>query len=525
MAQDKATLDFINKWKGYAETLQYKYGVPAALTLGQAILESARGTGHVARQYNNYFGFKTGKNDWFSFPNGPQDSFYYYARLLSGTVGSAYKGKTDNLSPSDLNGWYNALARGGYCNDSGYLQTLNSVIKKYGLEKYTQEATRISDGVHRPGYLRGSDDSVDKNTARDLTMSSVYEWQQSENAGLQQSAEQYYSSHNVPQEFKIPLAYINQNWSMPLKSLDLTVTDIYGRGPTSYRGHIHKGIDLEAKYIPCLATEDKGVVTAAGNRGSAGNAVTILYDRGDKKVEVTYMHLSKIEVSKGQQVHAGQEIAITGATGKVTGAHLHLQVKVDDNDGKGLHLVDPAMYITSLAVRMGYDPKLIYGKKDLSAKYQGDMGVVAGNGNAPTAAQQYLTPEGQARMEQALASGAFPNLSDYQNLLKQDGGDEDMAEGSDIISAVVGMIFKSLGKLASFVMTEEFMKKLQEAQKTAPQQNDGIAPSPNVSNTLAKDDKQSLDTATADLTQTAGATYQDETNTKTNEQEISRGQV
>lgn len=530
MAQNKAYTAFIEKWKGYAEQLQVKYGVPAALTLAQAIKESGGGTSSIARTNNNYFGIrpKSGRG-FMSFPNTPKDSFYYYVRLLSGSFGNSYKGRTENLSPSDLNGWYKALLDGGYCKGArfnGYIQDIDNIIKTYGLEKYTQEGYQLAQAQHRQtGYLKGHPEGDDEHPHEEAvgSMTSAYEWQQEEDAAFQQSANQYYSSHELPQDYKIPLKFIDKNWSMPLKSLDLTVTDIYGKRPTSYRDHVHRGLDLRAHYVPCLATEDGGRVIEARQGGhGAGNMLTVEYDRGDKKIRVTYMHLDKFLVNKGDSVHAGQEIAISGRSGGVD-PHLHVQVKVDNGDGKGFQYIDPALYITSLAVRMGYEPKLIdkHSGKDLSSKYQNGMGVVAGDGSGVQLRENQLA---NLQKGQEWLNELYSSADGYQKLLSQEG-DDSMSQGGDVFSAILSAVVGCLSKFAEILIPLELAEKMQGTQKNGILQDTTPRPTEGIVNTISDGTRKDLDAMDTTLKQTATATYQDDMNQRTNDQELTRGQV
>ncbi|MGQ0506301.1 MAG: M23 family metallopeptidase [Myxococcaceae bacterium] len=84
----------------------------------------------------------------------------------------------------------------------------------------------------------------------------------------------------------------------------------------------HQGIDLRArKGTPVLAAAD-GVVAYAQRIGRGGLAIKI--DHGGT-IYTRYAHLSRIRVKRGQTVRAGQRIGLSGATGRVTGPHLHFE--------------------------------------------------------------------------------------------------------------------------------------------------------------------------------------------------------
>ena len=83
---------------------------------------------------------------------------------------------------------------------------------------------------------------------------------------------------------------------------------------------IHRGTDFHAPSgTPVVAAND-GVVIIAQGMFYEGNLVVI--DHG-QNFSTQYMHLSKIEVTVGERVHKGQRLGLSGATGRVTGPHLH----------------------------------------------------------------------------------------------------------------------------------------------------------------------------------------------------------
>jgi murein DD-endopeptidase MepM/ murein hydrolase activator NlpD len=87
---------------------------------------------------------------------------------------------------------------------------------------------------------------------------------------------------------------------------------------------IHRGTDFHASSgTPVVAAND-GVVIIAQGMFYEGNLVVI--DHG-QNFSTQYMHLSKIEVQVGEHVHKGQRLGLSGATGRVTGPHLHFGVR------------------------------------------------------------------------------------------------------------------------------------------------------------------------------------------------------
>lgn len=94
----------------------------------------------------------------------------------------------------------------------------------------------------------------------------------------------------------------------------------------SIRDHAHKGMDIAAPNGTPIKAAADGIVKFAGTMGGYGNLVIISHGNG---VETYYGHCSKIYVTKGQEVTAGDKIAAVGSTGYSTGNHLHFEIRKD----------------------------------------------------------------------------------------------------------------------------------------------------------------------------------------------------
>jgi hypothetical protein len=95
----------------------------------------------------------------------------------------------------------------------------------------------------------------------------------------------------------------------------------------------HSGLDLKAPEGTPIYASNHGIVVVAADLFFTGNTVVI--DHG-MSLYTIYAHLSKIDVKSGDKVERAQPIGLVGATGRVTGAHLHWAVKL------GGARVDPA---------------------------------------------------------------------------------------------------------------------------------------------------------------------------------------
>ncbi len=89
---------------------------------------------------------------------------------------------------------------------------------------------------------------------------------------------------------------------------------------------MHTGVDLRASYGESVGVSMSGTVWFAGERSGYGNLVVVDHGSG---ISTFYAHLSKIVVSVGEKVDAGQLIGYVGSTGHSTGPHLHYEVRAN----------------------------------------------------------------------------------------------------------------------------------------------------------------------------------------------------
>ena len=118
-------------------------------------------------------------------------------------------------------------------------------------------------------------------------------------------------------------------WPLPVAG---TITSQFGHRIDPITGEVssHTGTDIAcAEGTPILAAAD-GIVTVANGLDSWGGSYGyyIQIDHGTG-LETLYAHCSSICVTTGQQVQAGEVIGYVGHTGRVTGNHLHLEVRID----------------------------------------------------------------------------------------------------------------------------------------------------------------------------------------------------
>lgn len=350
---------------------QQRYGIPASVTLAQMYVESAGGRSKLAREGNNFFGIKCTK-DWleagkpYSLHNDdkPNEKFCNYSNVADSVTHHSQflmqprYAKCRQCASDDYIGWTQGLQEAHYATTDNYATSLQADIKAYGLDKYDRMA--IEDAKEKGlkiGFMRGKDNPVGVHTA---------------------SA----SFSAIPPLDHSPAG---KHWSMPLASPDgeIVVTSGFGHRHTGVKGAStnHNGLDLRARYVPILATEDDGRVVNVSADSKSGKWVRIEYDRNDgTKYRVSYAHLDSTSVKEGDTVMAGQQLGVSGASGlasaKGSAPHLHFVVRKVDVQGNSCYL-DPTEYLAEIAVRGNLCTKLVKkgdgSHQDLLAQYKSNI--------------------------------------------------------------------------------------------------------------------------------------------------------
>ncbi len=130
------------------------------------------------------------------------------------------------------------------------------------------------------------------------------------------------------------------SFALPLDG-ELRITSAYGNRyhPTLHKNKKHYGVDLRANYAPVFSVLDGTVEKVAYDPNGGGNYVKIKHKNG---YETLYMHLSKPTCKVGENITAGEAIAISGNSGNTTGPHLHFAVKYRGN------YIDPTQFLNEL---------------------------------------------------------------------------------------------------------------------------------------------------------------------------------
>lgn len=344
--------EYIERYKEIAMEQMRRYGIPASVTLAQGILESSNGKSQLAMNENNHFGIKATKA-WLDAGGGygiytddrPNEKFCKYA-----TVADSYEHHSKflknnsryaacfRLSPDDYKGWCMGLDKAGYATSGIYGPSLIKTIERLNLH------------------------DIDKQVMAEMKA-------QGKSFGVQENA----ATRNVSNTPSASQAQ-SSNYSMPVKRDEyMLVTSPFGMRmhPIDHVDKMHNGLDIKTDHEAILATENGGKVIGTGfDTKGGGNYVKLEYEREDgTKTQITYCHLSEIKVKDGDIMNAGQQLGVSGSTGKSTGDHLHFAVKQVASDGNARH-IDPAAYLAEIAQKGNLQQQALLNGQDLLAKYK-----------------------------------------------------------------------------------------------------------------------------------------------------------
>ncbi|MFN7027599.1 MAG: M23 family metallopeptidase, partial [Pseudorhizobium sp.] len=120
------------------------------------------------------------------------------------------------------------------------------------------------------------------------------------------------------------------------------VTSRYGNRIDPFLGRLamHAGIDFQALTGEKVLSTGAGTVTVAESSGGYGNLVEVDHGHG---ITTRYGHLSRILVSVGDRVAAGDTVGRVGSTGRSTGPHVHYEVRRNGRAVDPVHFLNAGM--------------------------------------------------------------------------------------------------------------------------------------------------------------------------------------
>lgn len=171
------TVSYIEKFKNIAITEMNKYGIPASITLAQALLESGTGNSDLAKYANNHFGIKCTtdwkgkgyykdddkKDDCFRVYNNPEESFKDHSEFLK----RKRYAPLFELDKNDYEGWANGLKAAGYATNPKYPDLLITIIKKYSLQQYDRKEGEIEKIKREDRVLSDINNNIPKEKTKD----------------------------------------------------------------------------------------------------------------------------------------------------------------------------------------------------------------------------------------------------------------------------------------------------------------------------------------------------------------------
>ena len=145
-----------------------------------------------------------------------------------------------------------------------------------------------------------------------------------ENTNTIAQEEQYQEEASTMNQMEEDANFVKQNYSL-IEPLSGTITSRFGlRNPTTPTvPKYHTGLDIAANTGTVIIAAMDGTVELASSEGDYGNHLKIV----NGEVMTLYAHCNTLYVKEGEEIKQGQQIAEVGATGNVTGAHLHFEIR------------------------------------------------------------------------------------------------------------------------------------------------------------------------------------------------------
>jgi LysM repeat protein len=155
-AQREKVQNYVNQYKDLAMAEMRRTGVPASITLAQAILESQSGESKLAQKSNNHFGIKC-KTEWTGEKTYHDDDLRQECFRVYPTVEDSFKDHSDflknreyytalfKLDPTDDKGWAYGLKKAGYATEKTYPTRLLKLIEDFDLHQYSVQALENKD--------------------------------------------------------------------------------------------------------------------------------------------------------------------------------------------------------------------------------------------------------------------------------------------------------------------------------------------------------------------------------------------
>ena len=279
---------------------------------------------HIMEENKNY-------KNYFSSLSGKLDKINEYMQVRERIEGLKVPNEGTNeaitkaIIDKQINDTYKGLEeRNKYLNKKIDKLNIHSMDYK---NQFTTNATKDANAQGGP-YEKFSSFMI-KQTKPLLTLHKV----KINNDNYKESIDQLINAENIVSS--LPLG-------KPMKG-DYRITSKYGKriDPIdNTKIGFHKGIDIVIKDGNVIAPKD-GIVSFIGQKQGHGNCVEIEHSYFPKSysIKTRYSHLSEINVKENEKINIGDKIGTQGATGRVTGYHLHYEMIINNQN------VDPINFI------------------------------------------------------------------------------------------------------------------------------------------------------------------------------------
>ncbi|MEI8011446.1 MAG: peptidoglycan DD-metalloendopeptidase family protein, partial [Candidatus Omnitrophota bacterium] len=209
----------------------------------------------------------------------------------------------------------------------------------------------------------------------------------------------------------------NNSLMFPVADTNARVSSVFGEWRNDENGNAyrHQGVVIAVATGTEVYAPKDGIVVYAGDWGTYGNAVVIAIkmNTANQYAFVTYGHLSKIMVRTGETVNGSQLVALSGNTGRSTGAHLHVDTGVFNWNGniRGMNrtaFANARQYVNPAYV-FGFDVRKEQDGSRLAVERRNDADKsryhFANNHHVSHTVRNDLTAEGETRQAGKTVSG------------------------------------------------------------------------------------------------------------------------
>lgn len=201
-------------------------------------------------------------------------------------------------------------------------------------ENNTQENT---EGTNNTGENTVEGNNMQEGNAQENNTqeNNTQENNSNENPGIGGGSDNVENIAENKSQMELDAEYVKQNCSLIIPVQGYITSGFGNREATEIISAFHQGVDIGAVTGTKICASMEGTVVAASWAGDYGNHIKIQ----NGNVLTVYAHCSEINVNVGDYINQGQEIGKVGATGKVTGPHLHFEIRKDNR------YVDPTLIL------------------------------------------------------------------------------------------------------------------------------------------------------------------------------------